>query len=476
MRCASWGVVLAVAIVAFASRELAAREDDVLRSPETQQAAAHKFSPADDKFLDLVERGCFNYLWREIGMPAELAKDRRTTLVASTAGIGFQLSSLPIGVERGWITREQGEKRALKVLHALLDRTDNRREGMSLHFVHADTGAIYPTYNNEAATVDHALLLAGALPAATYFGGEVAALVERMAAETNWRHHVDEKSHFITFGFEPADDANLQGEGQFYPSTWHIAGDEERIVYFVAVGCPTEGFAADPRDYYRLERHIGRDGDDPPFVMSPTGCLFTYFFSHCWINYRDLEADDPSQFDVDAPRVDWFENSRRAVLTHRRRCLEAADRFPTLGGDRWGLSACMGFDRGGLNYLVPELRPSLFDRDVWQDGTVAPYAAGSSIMFAPAECLAALRAFAELKDERGEPLVWRDPEVGGYAFADSFKLDPPRACDDNVAIDVGPMLLAIENARTGAVWKLFMEHPVARRAVARLKLQPREAK
>ncbi len=52
-----------------------------------------------------------------------------------------------------------------------------------------------------------------------------------------------------------------------------------------------------------------------------------YFFSHCWINYRDLAADDPGQFDVAAPRVDWFENSRRATLAHRAACIALAPRY-----------------------------------------------------------------------------------------------------------------------------------------------------
>jgi hypothetical protein len=401
-----------------------------------------------------------------------LAKDRRTTVVASTAGVGFQLSSLPIGVERGWITRRQGEERALSVLRTLLDRTDNRRDGVFLHFVHPNTGAIYPEYRNEAATVDHALLLAGALPAATYFGGEVAALVHRMAVETNWRSYYDQEVGFITMGWEPADHGNLAGEGRYYPATWHVASDEERLVYFLAVGCPTDDFAADPRDYYRLERTLERHRDGLPFVVSPTGGLFTYFFSHCWIDYRDLGLDNPTQFGIAAPRVDWFENSRRAVLTHRQRCIEEADRFPTLAVDRWGLSPCMGYDKSGtVNYIVPDVQPNLFNRDEWHEGVVAPYAAGSALMFTPAESLAALRAFRDLRDDKGNPLVWRDPAEGGYGFADSFKLAPPRACDDNVAIDVGPMLLAIENVRTGLIWKLFMEHQVARTAVERLKLQ-----
>jgi hypothetical protein len=445
---------------------------DILRTAETKQAAAHRFSAEDEAFLEQVQRGCFNYLWNQVGSPGALAKDRTTTVVASTAGIGFQLSSLPIGVERRWITRQQGQQRALKVLHTLLDRTDNRRHGVFLHFVHADTGAIYPEYRNEAATVDHALLLAGALPAASYFGGEVAQLVHRMAAETNWIDYYDPKVEFITFGWEPVDHGNLHGQGQYYPSSWRYASDEERLVYFVAVGCPTPEFAADPRDYYRLERPIKRHGDGPPFVVSPTGGLFTYFFSHCWIDYRSLDADDPRQFGVKAPRVDWFENSRRATLTQRQRCVEEASRYPTLAADRWGLSPSMGYDETGkLNYLVPDVRPSVYNKDEWHDGVVAPYAAGSAIMFTPPESLAALRAFHDLRDNKGQPLVWRDPAQGGFALADSFKLNPPRACDDNVAIDVGPMLLAIENVRTGLVWKLFMDHPVSRRAAERLKFQ-----
>jgi hypothetical protein len=97
-------------------------------------------------------------------------------------------------------------------------------------------------------------------------------------------------------------------------------------------------------------------------------------------------------------------------------------------------------------------------------------------MFTPNESVAALRAMKELKDQGGEPLVWRDPAHGGYAFADSFLLargsddKVPWVSDDNVAIDVGPLLLAIENVRTGLIWRLFMEHPISKSAVERLRL------
>ena len=182
-----------------------------------------------------------------------------------------------------------------------------------------------------------------------------------------------------------------------------------------------------------------------------------------------LAADDPSEFEVDAPPVDWFENSRRAVLTHRQRCIEASAEFPTLGKNRWGLAPCAFRDK----YLVHEVRPNMSDKDVWYDGVVPPYAAGSAIMFAPQESLAALREYISLKDANGKPLAWRDPDQGGYGFVDSFSLDQPYGHDENLGIDVGPLLLAIENARTGLIWRLFMSHPVARRGAERLHLKPR---
>ena len=103
---------------------------------------------------------------------------------------------------------------------------------------------------------------------------------------------------------------------------------------------------------------------------------------------------------------------------------------------------------------------------------MAPYAAGSAIMFTPRESLAALREFRSLKDRSGKLLAWRDPADGGYGLVDSFNLDQQHASDDTIGIDVGPMLLAIENVRTGLVWDLFMQHDVARRAVQRLRFRP----
>jgi hypothetical protein len=464
---------LAALAIAVASVAAAAAQDVILRSLDTQPGCPYQFTQADQTLLDEVQHACFRYFWDQVGTPAGLVKDRLKAPVASIAAVGFQLSSLPIGVEHRWITRTAGEARACAVLRALLAGDDNKKFGVYIHYPDFNTGRLSRQgFEVLASTVDHALLVAGAIPAAEYFGGEVQALVDRLIAETNWKAYAVGPEGFLSMGWRPDDPTNMSGPGKFLDWNWHIASDEERLVYFLAVAAPRPAHAVAPELYYRLERTVKHHGELPPYVVSWPGTLFTYFFSHCWIDYRLLGADDPARFSLDAPRVDWFENSRRAVLTHRQRCLEQGARFKTLAADRWGLSACSARD----GYVVPEIRPNLRDHDEWFEGTVAPYAAISAIMFTPQESLAALRAYRALRDQDGHPLIWRDPDRGGYGFVDSFNLDQNFVCDDYVGIDQGPMLLAIENARSGLIWKLFMRSATAHRAVQRLRLRRRLAR
>jgi len=446
--------------------------DAILRSPETDAALRYRFTDADQALLEEVQRACFLYFWREVGAPSGLARDRLKGPVASIAAVGFQLSSLPIGVERGWITRAWGEQRARTVLKSLLERDDNKKFGVYLHFPDLNTGGLsHAGYEIVASTVDHALFLAGAVTAASYFGGEVSALADRLIADSNWKAFAVAKGGFLSMGWKPDDPKDMGGSGKFLEHHWWVASDEERLIYLLAAGAPRDEHAIEPALYYRLVRTIKRHAELPPFVVSWPGTPFTYTFSHCWIDYRGLGADDPRRFGVEAPRVDWFENSRRALRTHRQRCIEESLRFKTLGPERWGLSSCAA--RAG--YIVPEIRPSLRDVDTWFEGTVAPYAAASAIMFMPTEAMAAIRAMRELKGSDGKPFVWRDPADGGYGFVDSFNLDQDYAHDDYVGIDLGPMLLAIENARTGLIWKLFLRHESVRRALRRLQLAGGEA-
>lgn len=447
----------------------------IAASAESLRAWQYEFSEADEALLDEIQRGCFNYFWNVVGEGALLAKDKTSDTVCSIAAVGFQLASLPIGVERGWITKEAGRERALTVLRALTSRTDNKKHGIYLHFLDERTGG-QPNYSRTlyhyeltASTVDHAILQAGAMTAAVYFGGEVAEAAQPIVDDANWTKMYDKKVGHMTMGWKAATLEGVNGPGKLINAFWKFASDEERLVAFLAVGAP-EGHAVGPAVYYRLERVVKQHGDLPPYVVSWNGSMFTYFFSHVWIGYRHLADDDPTQFGEAGVRVDWFENSRRAALTHRERCIEESGQFPNLSENRWGLAPC----EFKTDYVVAQVKPNVSDTDEWRGAILPPYGAGAALMFTPAESLAALREYRSLTGPNGKPLVWNDPAKGGYGFMDSFSLDPPQGHNVNSGHDQGPLLLAIENVRTGLIWKLFMQHEAAKRAVERLKLQPRD--
>lgn len=450
--------------------------DRIEASEESRQAWGHQFTPKDQALLESVQQGCFNYFWNEVGQPACLVRDKTTDTVCSIAAVGYQLSSLPIGVEHGWVTHDEATERAITLLTALVNRQDNKKHGVYFHFVDADTGGkpdfskTRRRYELMASTIDHALFQAGLMTAASYFGGEIATLADQILAEVKWAKFRDGPKKFLSMGWKASTDVGVDGPGKIWPWGWKRASDEERLIYFLATGAGDPASAIPAKDYFRLERSVESYADEKPYVVSWSGSLFMYFFSHGWIDYGAFEADDPSAFGVEAPQVDWFENTRRAALTHRRRCIDEAERYPTLGPNRWGLTPCAAY--GG--YCVQEFQPNLVDNDRWCDGIVAPYGAASVLPMVPAESMAALREYRSLQDENGKPLLWREPTTGGYGFADAFKLNPREAYEVYLGIDQGPMLLAIENARTGLVWELFMQHPIAQSAVKRLKLQKRE--
>ena len=155
----------------------------------------------------------------------------------------------------------------------------------------------------------------------------------------------------------------------------------------------------------------------------------------------------------EGPPVDWFENSRRAVLTHRQRCIEASRQFPTLGENRWGLAPCAFRDK----YLVHEVRPNIERQGRlarWRRAAVRRRVGHH--VHASRKPGGASRIQIITRPQRPAPRMAR-PDQGGYAFVDSFSLAPPYGHDENLGIDVGPLLLAIENVRSGLIWRLVHE-------------------
>lgn len=453
------------------------------------------FAPEDEELLTEIQRGCFNFLWNEVDPVTGMVRDRTGANFMSVAGVGYQLGGIVVGESRGWVTREEAEARTLRIVRALHANPDNRPGGVFYHFLKPGTaGPSGGAYEQVASTIDSAILFAGLLTASAHFGGEVAELADKLVAEANWTAFVEREHErpyeqgFVSLGWEKPSGADAEFEEGLLHYTWADAGDEQRLIYFLSQASPIEAHRLTPETYYRPRRTLGEVPGEGEVVWFPwSGALFTAFFAHCWIDYAAMGTDDPAAFGVQHRRpTDWWENSRRLVQLHRQRATDPNRPFKSFGEHVWGLSAC----DGETGYLVPGHFPRLAGHqlgepdvdhltinqpDDWRDGTVAPYAAGCAILFEPEASLGALRNYRRLAAE-GVPELWADPAAGGYGFADSFRMndagDVEWVAQDRVAIDAGPMLICIENARTGLVWRTFGEHPFVRTAYGSLGLSP----
>ena len=470
-------------------RTLRAASQWVIASEPGVRRPPFRFSSVDDRFLDEVARASFNYLWTVCDPLSGMVFDRSSVRIASVAGVGFQLAAFPGAVERGWITREQASERAARILRTLESDPSNRKAGMFYHFVDARTAA--PADGDAVSTIDSALLFAGMIVAGEYFGGEVAERCSRLFSAANWSFFVlnDPRPNepylkgFVSLGWKPTRFADPTGDGALLPYAWADAADEQRLVCFLAAAAPNPAHRVDPIVYYRLRRMLGESDGSGVHVWFPwSGALFTHFFAQCFIDYAAMGADNPGAHGVPhRPRVDWWENARRGVQLHRAKALRNPLGVPTLGVNAWGLSAC---DSAG-GYAVPGVFPARIPtldqvpqidfadftpKDDFGDGTIAPYAAGCSLLFEPEAAIAALRYYRGLAGSDGRPLVWRElgggasGGEGGSGFQDSFNLGTNWVAPDCVAIDQGPLVLAIENARSGLVWRLFMRNQWVRDA------------
>ncbi|MCL4221144.1 MAG: hypothetical protein KJZ65_07215 [Phycisphaerales bacterium] len=458
------------------------------------------FSAEDEAFLDEIQRAAFLFFWNAVSKHTGMVLDRTSNDLVSVAGVGFQLSALPIGVERGWITRQQGYARALQVVTSLRDHPTNRHEGLFFHFLDP-TGVPHPdAYEHVVSTIDSAILFAGLLTASVYFQGEVAQVADALFADANWTAFLaPDTEHpayrgFMSLGWKANNPRHLEEGGKLLTLYWADAGGEHRLIAFLGSCATVEGHRLPPERYYQLRRPLGQYRDIGPMFCFPySGALFTSITDHCWIDYRALAPDDPASFGYpQRARINWWEDARRHVLMHRAKAMENPLNLRTPGPSAWGLSASDG--PGG--YYVAHLHPDRIplpgardDYDIppanhsyveqWNDGVIAPYSAGSAIMFEPQLALEALRHYRALTGSDGQPLVWRAPDAGGYGFLDAYTFDTkagePWVATDFVAIDQGPLILGIENARSGMIWRLFSDHPAVRSGLDRLRLSPATA-
>jgi hypothetical protein len=426
-----------------------------------------------DPFIEELQERTFRFFWETANPVNGLVPDRwPTKSFSSVAAVGFGLTAYTIGVEHGWITREEAIERVLTTLRFFwtapqgpepAGRTGHK--GFFYHFLDMDTGARFETV--ELSTIDTTLFLAGALTCEAYFDRDTPAEVEirQLAASlyerVEWRFFLVRPPR-VNMGWKP--------ENGFSVSDWW-GYDEAMILYVLALGSPTHAIDPEAWPTYTSSYRWGSRYGMEHAGFAP---LFGHQFSHVWIDFRGIQ---------DAylrPRgIDYFENTRRATLEQRQYAIENPGKFTAYGADVWGLSACDGpadvtlpWAGRQVRFMTYAARGASFT-EVRDDGTVAPYAAGSSLPFTPAESTAALKAMNER---------WGEHAYSTYGFLDSFnptftfavpvyhgKVVPGAGWFDTdyLGIDQGPLLAMIENHRSGLVWNLLRRHDAVVRGLRR---------
>lgn len=443
-------------IVAFAILALGL-PPPVVRGEATSSAVL-EFTPKDEQLLDEIERAAFLFFWNEADPESGLIPDKVGVPVCSVASMGFGLAALPIGVDRGWVTREQAEERALKALRTL-SRSKARHAGIFRHYIDMKTGqATQLGYESAASTIDTALLCGGLLTVGAHFGGEAQQVADKIFAGMNWKAYVKPENGQVYMAWTPDDPQSMEGNGHFEAQTWDYYTDEALLISVIGLAAPREEFRLDAANLTSWKRERGGLGE-LEYVKSWPGTLFTYTFAQCFLDFRTVGAD--------AGGVDWFFNTAMAVRANRDWCRAHANSFMTYGRDRWGITACSAPE----GYVVPGHQPRGESGDSPCGGTLAPYGAGMTVPFAPDDAVAALRHMRDLFC--GTQPVWR----GGkhYGFADAFNLEKNWVSTETLGIAHGPMLLCIENARTGLVWRTFHAHPAVQAAIERAGLKPRKS-
>lgn len=407
-----------------------------IRSSQVRRGAPAPLDAHDDELLDDLSRRAFQYFQDQADPHTGLVLDRTRTDgsrvagashdVASIAAIGFGLTALSIGAQRGWIDRQQATGRVRAALRFFAEDATHEH-GWFYHFLDAATGA--RVWQCELSSIDTALLLAGVLTAREAFADAGIAQSARRIFERvdfGWMRNGDPL--LLSHGWKP--------ETGFLRSRWNRYS-ELPILYLLGIASPA--FPLPPKSWSAWERPRMSYG---VYSYVSGGALFTHQYPQAWVDLRGLHDAPPSG-------IDYFANSTTATRAHRAFCLDLARRFPKSYSDNvWGITASDSV-KGYVGWGGPPEDPAT-------DGTVVPCAAGGSVMFAPDICIPALRAMRERFGDR---------IYGRYGFCDAFNPTTGWIDTDVLGIDLGIMLLSAENLRSGAVWRWFGQNPEIPQAI-----------
>lgn len=416
------------------------------RSPKNKKSSSVPHSKlSDEELLDSVQRQTFRYFWDGAHPVSFMARDRtfRTADAqddkVAIGGTGFGVMAIIVAVERGWVTRGEALERLSRMLDVLEIATIYH--GVYPHFINGATGATIPFWRKDdgADLVETSLLFQGLLCARQYFDRDTPAerklrgRINFLWLEVEWSWHTQGGRKVLYWHWSPNNGWSLDHE---------IRGwNECLITYVLAAAAPRYGIDA---DVYHKGFADGRDflngrtwhGIELPLGAAYGGPLFFTHYSFCGIDPRGLKDR----------YADYWEQNRSHVRINYEHCVRNPGDRKGYGKACWGLTA--SDDPDGYAAHAP-------DND---NGTISPTAALASFPYAPKESMRALRHFIKQGDR-----LW-----GRFGFIDAFNDGRNWQADTFLAVDQGPIVIMIENYRSGLLWKLFMSIPEIRSGLRKL--------
>ena len=401
---------------------------------------------ADEELIEAVQRQTFRFFWEASHPLSGLAPDRCKTYgkqdddLVAIGGSGFGAMALIVAAKRGWITRGEAVQRLTAMLEVLGRATCYH--GAYPHFMNGRTGATIPFGRKDDGgdLVETSLLFMGLLCARQYFDRDdpaersVRARITWLWEDVEWNWYTQDGRKLLYWHWSPNNGWALDHE---------IHGwNECLITYVLAASSPR--FGIDPLVYHRGYA-AGHDflngksyyGIELPLGQPYGGPLFFAHYSFCGLDPRGLKDR----------YADYWELSRRHVQINHAHCVANPHGHKGYGADCWGLTA--SDDPAGYAAHAP-------DHD---NGTISPTAALSSLPYAPEEVL---RCTRHLLKRHGSK-IW-----GRYGFVDAFCEAQDWYAETYLAIDQGPIVVMMENHRSGLLWKLFMQVPEVQQGLRRL--------
>ena len=409
---------------------------------------------SDSALLDVVEKQTFQYFFDGAEPVSGMGRERihedndypdNDQMIVTSGGSGFGVMAILAAIHRNFISRDQGRQQLEKIVHFL--ETADRFHGAWSHWINGETGRVKPfgKKDNGGDLVETSYMIQGLLCARQFFNEgndkekELANRIDKLWKEVEYDWYRNGKN-VLYWHWSPNYDWQMNFPVHGY--------NECLILYVLAASSPTHGVLAEvyhegwaengkikgTEMYGGYTLHLRHQGAPPH-----GGPLF-------WAQYSYLGLDPRGLKDQYA---DYWEENKNQTLINYQWCVDNPKKFKGYGKDSWGLTA--SYSVKGYAAHAPDEGNDL--------GVISPTAALSSLPYTPELSLQAMRHWYNDMNEK----IW-----GSHGFYDAFSETANWYPKRYLAIDQGPIVVMIENYRSGLLWNLFMSCPEVQSGLKKL--------